>query len=334
MNKRKDGLWQHKISIVVNGVKKQKSFYGKTKAEVLRKISEYKEEETCGDLFKNVAVKWWEEHEPTLAYNTTKPYRPALQRAIDAFGGEPITTITPSRINSFILKFSRNHADKTTRTQLMVINLICRYAVGAGELTFNPAADLKVPKGLPKEKRSMPSQKDIELVKQSVNMPFGLFAYLLLYTGLRRSEALALTNKDIQADRIIVNKTLYQKGTSPSVKLPKTPASLGSVPIVDNLRPYINNLPYIVFPNEKGEYMTNGQFEWEWKKYKRATGVNCSPHQLRHAYATMLFENNVPPQDARILLRHANISTTIDLYTQIREAKRTSIFTSVHGLNI
>ena len=53
-----------------------------------------------------------------------------------------------------------------------------------------------------------------------------------------------------------------------------------------------------------------------------ATGVNATPHQLRHAYATILFDAGLDDKDAQELLGHANISTTRDIYTHITQKRR------------
>ena len=59
MVKRKDGRWQEQMTVTVNGRTKQKYFYGATKADVLRKISEWKTKEAearrGGEPFENVA---------------------------------------------------------------------------------------------------------------------------------------------------------------------------------------------------------------------------------------------------------------------------------------
>ena len=44
-----------------------------------------------------------------------------------------------------------------------------------------------------------------------------------------------------------------------------------------------------------------------------------TPHELRHAYAKMLYENNVNVATAQELLGHAQYSTTMDIYTTLRE---------------
>ena len=43
------------------------------------------------------------------------------------------------------------------------------------------------------------------------------------------------------------------------------------------------------------------------------------PNQLRHAYATMLYEAGIPDKNAQILLGHADIQTTKNIYTHIRD---------------
>ncbi|MBQ7799649.1 MAG: tyrosine-type recombinase/integrase [Oscillospiraceae bacterium] len=332
MTKRKDGLYQEVLKI--NG--KTKYFYGKTKAEVLRKVRIYEEEQERGKLFKNVADEWWAFHENTIAHNTTKSYKPAYRRAVELFGEVPIKDILPSQINAVIEKFSQNRADKTVRTQLMVYNLIFRYAVQKGYALFNPVRDLTVPKNLPKKKRSSPSSQDIKRVKENTDIPFGMFAFWALYTGLRRGELMALEWKDVDVKNrtITVNKSLYHINNKPAIKLPKTKTSIGVVPILDALAEKIKPGKGLVFPNEQGEYITDTQFKYMWRKYCQTTGITATPHQFRHAYATMLFENDIPPEEAQALLRHAQLSTTMDIYTDLREDKLKSIHKKVYSVDI
>ena len=335
MTRRKDGRWQEVITI--KG--KTKYFYGKTKAEVLRKLRDYEEEQERGKLFEEVAELWWEEHEEKISHSTTKGYIPAKNRGIEVFKSFPIKEIEPSMISQHIKKFARTHADKTVRTQLMVYNHIFSYAVEMGYIPFNPARDLKVPNGLPKQKRTSPPQHDINIVKESIKLPFGLFAYMALYTGMRRGELLALTWSDIDMkNRIIhITKSLEHIGNQPHLKPPKTETSVGDVPILDKLYDVLVPIPNrkgIVFQNSNGEYLTNTQFQNRWYSYQKAAGITSTPHQFRHAYATMLFEAGIPPEEAQVLLRHAQLSTTMDIYTDLREDKKDAIFKKVYSVDM
>lgn len=58
-------------------------------------------------------------------------------------------------------------------------------------------------------------------------------------------------------------------------------------------------------------------------------GVPCriqtfTPHQLRHTYATLLYEAGVDVLTAQKLLGHASPSTTLNIYTHLREKHRTA----------
>lgn len=328
---------RYNATLTENG--KRLYFYGRTEAEAKRKRKEHIEAKERGALFSDVAAEWWEAHEPELAYNTTKGYKPALKRAVDAFGDVCINGIMPQQIAAEISAFSHNHADKTVRTQLMVYNLIFKYAVEKGYVLVNPARDLSVPKNLKKEKRTSPSSEDIKRVKESIGRPFGMFAFWALYTGMREGELLALTWEDVNIEKrtISVNKSLYFEGNHPRVKPPKTKTSIAEIPILDALLKEIKKMSPcrgLVFPDEDGGHLSHSRFEKRWIDYCKESGVTATPHQFRHAYATMLFEAGIPPEEAQALLRHAQLSTTMDIYTDLREAKLKKIHEKVYSVDI
>ena len=329
MTRRGDGRWQQQISVIENGRPKQRYFYGRTKQEVLRKIAAYKEQAANGPTFEAVADLWWEEAEAALARNSVRNYRAHRARLVEYFSGVYISRIRPADINRFLRAFIRqNHAaDKTARNQLMVANLIFKYAVANGYLELNPAREITVPKDLKKTRREMPSDGDICRIKASVGLPFGLFAYMVLYTGMRRGELLALTWEDVNmvSREITISKSLYHEGNRPHIKAPKTEAGVRTVPILSRLAEHLSPASGPVFPGPDGEYMTASRFQHQWIKYAAEAGISCTPHQLRHAYATMLFENGIAEADAQELLGHAQIATTMDIYTHIREGRKKQI---------
>ena len=59
-------------------------------------------------------------------------------------------------------------------------------------------------------------------------------------------------------------------------------------------------------------------FRRQWYAYQKESGVTATPHQLRHAYATMLYEAGIDEKLAQELMGHADISTTKNIYTHIR----------------
>lgn len=338
MTQRKDGLWQQSMTVIVNGRKVQKYFYGKTKADVLRKIQDYKDEQASGPTFGAVADEWWEQHEPTLAVNTTKSYKPALARAKEHFGKRRLQQILPTEVNQFLRAFikEKNAARKTAATQLMVLNLICKFAVENGYATINPAREISLPRKLPSKGREIPDDKQIRLVKESTDAPFGMFAFWTLYTGCRRGELQALTwdDVDMEGGWIHISKSLYYKNGKPTLKDPKTEKGVRDIPLLQKLAEKLTPGKGIIFANEAGGYLTEWQFQQNWKKYTAASGVTCTPHQLRHVFTTMLFENEIAPKDIQTILGHAQLSTTMDIYTHIRKEQADRVRTKVSGLDI
>ena len=336
MTRRADGRWQE--AVVING--KRKYFYGSSKAEVLRKIRVYQDEEKAGKLFPAVAREWWNKHEPTLSPNTQRGYVAALKRAEEHFAKTDIADIRPVDISRFLSKMiSTNHmAEKTAKTQLLVVNLLLRYATESGYIDTNPAADLRVPKNLKKKKRDMASHDDLAIIKNSFHIHFGLYAYFILCTGLRRSEALALQWKDIDLKKrmLSVNKAIYYIGNTPKLKEPKTEAGKRTVPIINALIPYLNpgKPDEFVFasPENPREPLHKHTYERFWNEYCQESGIKCTPHQIRHAYVTMLWEAGIEPEIAMRLTGHAQISTMRDIYTHIRDSKLAESREKLHDI--
>lgn len=337
MVKRKDGRWQETVQLP--GMDKPKYFYGATKAEIKKKIIAWELQQELKTGFASVAEEWWDVHSPKLAFNTLKPYAPALKRAQEYFGDTPINTLKPIDISRMIKQFARKgYAQKTVKTQLLVINQVCSFAVERGYCDFNAARDIKTPDGLSKTKVTAPSSDDIARVKASTGCTFGMFAFWALYTGLRRGELLALDWSDIDIKKRIIHvkRSLYHVGNAPEIKEPKTKTSIGSVPLLDALYNVIKpRTSGLVFPDpQTGTYITNKRFELLWKKYREESGVNATPHQFRHAFATMLFEAGIPAEKAQIILRHAQVSTTMDIYRDIRAEKMAELYKDVYSVDI
>lgn len=317
---RPDGL--HESIIRING--KRKAFRGKTDKEVWEKIKAFDRTQIdtpSAVTFSSAADAWWNEIEPTLEHNTAKSYRPALQRAKDEFGRRHVDDITAREIDEYIKAFAATRARKTVVTQLQVIRQILRKAEVDGVIRYNPASAVKPPRNLPQSRREAPSKLQIDLIKSNAKAPFGLFALLVYYTGCRRGEALALTGADIDREKklIHITKSVYYMGNAPHLKEPKTEKGYRDVPLLDALDSALpKRLPKgYLFTDADGQPLTDSQFKYMYRAYKAASGVTVTPHQIRHGYATALFESGIDPKTAQVLLGHAQLSTTMDIYTHV-----------------
>lgn len=339
MYKRADGRWQETLPIVVNGQKKTKFFYGRTKREVLEKINQYEQEQEQARTFGAIAEEWQENYVEGLEINTRKSYYAPIRRAIEALGDRQITEIEPVDINAFLMRYvaEQHPARKTASTQRSVINMICKYAVAHGYTRINACREIEIPAGLPKKKRQIASDDDIKRVIHSTECTFGMFAYWTLYTGLRRGELLALRWEDVDFKEKLIHVTKSRVSALgvKKIKAPKTENGIRPLPLLKALEDKIitQKSKGLIFPDKYGKLMTEGVFEGCWAKYKRESGVTCTPHPIRHAYATLLYEEDIRTKDAQKLLGHAQESTTKDIYTHIREVHSRKVNKKLLGAN-
>ncbi|MCC8098626.1 MAG: site-specific integrase [Clostridiales bacterium] len=289
-----------------------------------------------------------------IAAGTQVSYNPALLRALDEFGDYPIRNITPLDLQKSLERMAAQmYAHHSVAIYLSVLNQIFEYAVLQGDRQDNPAATLKVPKGLSSRTRECPEDEALEAIRQHVDDEFGLFAYMLLYTGLRRGELLALQWRDVdfKARTIHVTKsvTYAETGNQPVIKYPKTEAGNREVVLLDRLAKKLFPLQrkgtaYIfggerpltqsVYRSKWRNYCLDAGL-WEWKEVVRTEGrknvtklvkePSVTPHQLRHAFATMCYEAGIAPKDAQQLLGHSKVEVTMDTYTHIRKNRRDDI---------
>jgi integrase len=320
---RADGRYQKAITDSRTG--KRVFFYGFSEREINQKILEYTKKAEKGRTFGEIAELWWEEAEPNLAIQSLKTYRPALRRAVEAFGPDNIKEITPRDIaRYFRVLAAQNYANKTLSNQRIVINRIFDYAVTEGDILYNPCASLKMPDGAEAERRPAASTTDEEKIKTTDN-PW-LFPQIAIYSGLRKGEILALQWRDIDfdADLINVTKSVAHDGDKPYIKKPKTKAGTRLVPLLAPLKEKLlaqKGAPneYVISDDGKTP-LTKRRFETLYSHFKNDAGITATAHQLRHSFATVAIENGVDMKSVSEILGHKQISTTLDIYTDFRKA--------------
>ncbi len=317
MYQRPDGLYEKILTIN----HKRIAFRGKTEAEVNRKILNYHEAEEKGPLLSDVAWEWREEHFKNITYGTRQSYTKPFKRILEYFDGQYIKDIAPSEIDKFIkyLSLDQHLAYGTVCIPLSVLRMIFNYAVLNDILPYNPTESVTIPKGLKKTKRRAPTEQEIKVVKESIGKPFGLFYFFVLYTGCRRGEVLALQFKDIDyTNKVIhITKSLYFTSRTSELKGTKTESGKRDVPLLDVLR---DKLPKGK-PNEflfgGKQPLSRARYVMAFKKYQKETGLEITPHNLRHGYATILYDAGIDIKTAQRLLGHANYQITMDTYTHI-----------------
>lgn len=336
---RPDGL---KEAIrTING--KRVAFRGKTDREVDRKILEYREKAAKGRTFPEVADEWERTHEAEVTESTRRVYSVSVKRLKEAFPG-PVSALRPLDIKRYVTVFEKQgRAAASVRIELSVLKMILSHAVLMGDIDVSPATEVHKSRGLPQKKRQALTEEQEARVKvagEAQTAHWWLFGYLLMYTGLRRGEALALTYQDIDRKAGVIHitkKVSYATGKPVLEDHLKSANGRRDIPLLAPLAEVLpKNRIGLVFPGDDGGYMRPHEITREWKHYCRDVGLNhvqlddkgdpvetfpVTPHCFRHSFATICYEAGLDPRQAAELLGDT-LEVLESVYTHLRQGKR------------
>lgn len=79
----------------------------------------------------------------------------------------------------------------------------------------------------------------------------------------------------------------------------------------------------LVFAEMCGDYLPQRQFMDKYHAFLRKYDItDIRFHDLRHTFATLLIESDVSMKVVQELLGHSSITTSMDIYTHVSDAKK------------
>ena len=297
--------------------------------------------------FEEVANLWLESYETTVkptTYQNTRKYLNILIK--DYFSDIRIESISVSMMQQIVLKLSKRYTAYSL--YLSVVNRVFKFAMSLGIVQANPVDRIIRPKQQP------PKSEKIALTKEELNQFLVLAKeyarpvlyaawHTLAYTGLRKGELLGLEWSDIDLDNkvISVQHNLVMVNGKYRIQSPKTRKSIRKITIDDITASVLKSWKLeqkklffkngvknsnIVFSGSSGEYLDKSHFRVSLKKFlKRYDLPAITVHGLRHTHASLLFEAGVEPKTISDRLGHANIQTTLDMYTHLNDNQRSDV---------
>jgi len=320
MKKREDGRYQVFITVGnENGKRIRKAFYGATLKEAREKAENYKKKKPSA-VYSAVVEQYLDFIEIRL---TESAYR-TLKARLEYFKFGEVSDVSADdvqlQLNKLALrnpKTQKATAKRTLTRYLQALDNLFDYAIDKGYAERNPCKRVFVPQGSGIKERRTLTSAEREKIEQC---PEAWIAVVLIYTGLRRGELTALLWSDINFDEklLTVNKSYDFKAKA--LKPPKTKAGTRIVPIPDNIIPILQE-------HKKGRYVLGHLFtETDWQNLREqlqaVTGVSFQWHELRHTYASVLYSADVDVLTACALLGHADVETTMGIYTHLEEEKK------------
>ncbi len=316
-----------------DGKKKIINFRGATRSEVLEQIRTFQNQKDQNiHLDKSMTVSdwgdvWYEDHRSQVQPSTYSGYKYTLKLVKDYFKKTLLCDVLPIHVNRFLdYLVKKGYSMSQIRKCRTMLVQIFNSADDNGLVLRNPALRAKSMKGLSKtvgEKRIKEAFTPEEVKEMMDNLPptlLGNSIRILLVSGLRVQELLALTPDDIAQDgsSISVNKAVQMVDGLPVLGPPKSEKSNRIVPIPSDFWEYTLFLrehgtgDYIWSPPKKEGLYSVGTFRRRFHGALKELGTvrGLTPHCCRHTYITQLQAKGVSMVTIAKLAGHDDIETT------------------------
>ena len=274
----------------------------------------------------------WKERSarPRVRHRTFLDYAGMLDRYVmPVIGHCKLTSLTPHLIQDVIAgMMKRGLSARTVRYCHTVLSNALKQAVKMRYLRYNPAQDVDLPKQERREMRSMSSEEAVRfLAAAKSSSHYELFA-LLLGTGLRPGEAVALKwgDLDFSTNRLIVRRSASPGKGGPHLHEPKTARANRTVELPHNLTQLLLELrgrapdDAFMFPSKAGTPLdVRNLASVHFKPILKAAHLpsELRLYDLRHTHATLLLLAGENPKVVSERLGHASVVLTLDVYSHV-----------------
>ena len=310
--------------------------------------------------FEALAMTWLDDYLLTVKSNSQTMMKSHFKLYIlPALGNYKVEKITAPLLQSIVNQWAKKAntapiingkrpagAGRDYKLLLNTVRRILDYAFQLGIISSNPARMVVAPRlkkrGKPKLKYLNNEQLKkflnyLDSLEQTDKNIFSITLYkLLLDTGLRVSEALALNWSDIDYDNksIHVDKTVDSAGNVQDS--PKSESGIRDISVSDRtmlmLKQWQNRqrvlyrkrkiATRIVFASAIGGYLSRGHVTYDLNNHYKNAGINLTGfHAFRHTHASILLNAGADYKEIQHRLGHAKIGMTIDTYSHLAPDK-------------
>ncbi|KAA8710649.1 site-specific integrase [Lactococcus garvieae subsp. garvieae] len=308
--------------------------------------------------FEELTLSWFESYKLTVKENSIRVAENFINvYLLPSIGAYRLDKINTVLLQGIINKWARNANTATIingrrekgkcKDYKLLLNFITRildYGIQLGAIDSNPAKQVIPPKLKARTSQKIKYFDNDELKKflkyldnletTAENQRISTLYKLLLATGLRVGEALALNWSDIdfKDNYINVSKTIVQKSRTIQ-NTPKTKESGRVIFLDDNTvqilkewkRTQQNGVisfhDELIFSYNKLSRTYACEREKLIRHFKKADVPNIGFHGFRHTHASLLMNNDVNPKEIQHRLGHSDYGVTMNTYSHLAKHK-------------
>jgi integrase len=285
--------------------------------------------------------RWLPDVLPTIKCSTRNHYQYIVKvHLIPAFGDMQLRQIHRESIQSLLTSKRRSGLSwRTVKHIRTTFGTILAAAEMDGLISDNPVRKTKLPRRGPVAETTPIAPEQIRDLLDALPEPSGSIASLLLLTGLRIGELLALRWRDVDLESglIRVRQTVYE-GTFDDPKTKRSrrtvPLSESGIAILAGYKRAEPNPEALVFASSHETPLSRRNLlNRQLKPTSERLGLKgANWHWLRHANATLLDAVGAPLGTVQALLGHASAEITREVYLHAVPADAKSAVQKVENL--
>ena len=363
----------YRTSVYDSNTGKRKSLRADSPEELQRKVLEVKQQILRGEElftkanFSDWADKWYTDQKLPLGLSpkTLGCIKRSISHLKKRFGRKKIQDIKLADFQVFVNELAVRNPNtgkpssrKLIRDLIQAMNGILRYAAANGiPGVINFCDAVIIPRQATVGGRRALTESEQRMVLETehqVKLP----AMIMMFSGLRLGEALALQWDDVDFDSAIISvdkSMVFNDNIGIITKGGKTKNATRVVAIPPILVDYLReekakSKTELICVKTDGKPHTSTSWKKAWDSYilelnlkygydnkfnKHNPFIQASElplkierftaHYLRHTYATILYLQGVDAVTAKQMMGHADITTTINIYTDLQNFNRKSL---------
>lgn len=326
----------------------RKSFYGKTRDEVQKKLKQgirdvdnglqlTTNQETLGQYL----ATWLEGVKHQVKTSSFHCYDNSIRiHVVPNLGKHRLSKLTPQHVQQFYTQKLEEGLSTTTVRQIhLILHRALKDAIRMGLIQRNVTEMVRPPRKRKVEMKTLDARQAALFVEAANGERLEALFVLAITTGMRQGELLGLRWQDVDIDKgiIHVRQALYITRGVIYLTEPKTVNSRRTIQLakvaIYALRKYRiqylqealafgpdwNTKYNLVFPTTTGNPIRAAHLvSLAFHRILRNAGLShIRFHDLRHTAATLMLERGVNPKMVSEILGHSDISITLGIYGHI-----------------
>ena len=326
-----------------------------TKKEAEKRLSDVLHQLDTGTFMKpgkttlgEFLERWLKDYAWTnLAPRTAEGYEHIIRRhLLPSLGNITLTQLKPEHLQRYYSeKLSEGRCDgkgalspRTVKHHHVTLHTALESAVKWGLLSRNPADAVDPPHSQRPEWHTLNEDDINTLLEAAKKTPYYALFYLALFTGMRRSELLALrwSDVDLLLCQVYVTRTLHQlRDGSIVYRAPKTAKGRRMIALSPSAAVILREHRLeqetarvmlgasltdddLVFSQIDGRPLLPDTVTHAWIKLVRRNGLEgVRLHDARHSHASLMLKAGTHPKIVQERLGHASIQITLDTYSHV-----------------